>query len=167
MNRLVSKHFTARIVSVRAKWLPLSSRCLSADATPAFNPSVIDSNDPEDFASFYEMTELYYDKAASLLQPNLIKELSGSAEEREKRVKGILALIKPCNRVMSMTFPIKRDNGEYELIEAYRAQHSDHKVPSKGGMHNKRRQQPRLPFFIIRVSNLLSKRYQCIAEVWR
>ena len=79
------------------------------------------------------MVELYYDKASELMEPNLVKELVGPLEERQKRVKGILAMIKPCNRVMAFTFPIKRDTGEFEMIQAWRAQHSDHKVPSKGG----------------------------------
>ena len=93
----------------------------------------IDASDPKDSASFFEMVELYYDRAAELMESNLVRGLPGSLEERQKRVKGILAMIKPCNRVMAFTFPIKRDNGEFEMIQAWRAQHSDHKVPSKGG----------------------------------
>ena len=104
-----------------------------SSSSAASSPYPIDENDPEDSASFFEMVERYYDRSAELLQPNLVKEMHGTQEEREMRVKGILALIKPCNRVMAVTFPIKRDSGEFEMIEAWRAQHSDHKVPSKGG----------------------------------
>lgn len=100
-----------------------------------------DESDPEDNASFFEMVELYYDKAATLLENHLSKQaLSPSlpggytAEEKATKIKGILSLIKPCNRIMAMTFPIKRDNGEFEIIEAWRAQHSDHKTPTKGGI---------------------------------
>jgi len=82
------------------------------------------------------MVELYYDRAAQLMEANLVKEMPGPLEDRQKRVKGILAMIKPCNRVMAFTFPIKRDNGDFEMIQAWRAQHSDHKVPSKGGKTN-------------------------------
>jgi glutamate dehydrogenase (NAD(P)+) len=110
----------------------LASARLSSTATT--NPYPIDPNDPQDSASFFEMVELYYDRAAARLAPNLVKELTGPQEEREKRVNGILAMIKPCNRVMAVTFPIKRDNGDFEMIEGWRAQHSDHKVPSKGGI---------------------------------
>lgn len=102
-------------------------------STAPSSPYPIDASDPEDSASFFEMVERYYDRAAEMLHPNLVLEMQGSPEERNKRVKGILDLIKPCNRVMAVTFPIRRDNGDYELIEGWRAQHSDHKVPSKGG----------------------------------
>jgi len=107
---------------------------LSSTVTTPHDPYPVDPNDVEDKASFFEMVELYYDKAAKLLAPNLVKELTGPEAEREKRVLGILAMIKPCNRVMAVTFPIKRDNGDYEMIEGWRAQHSDHKTPTKGGI---------------------------------
>lgn len=110
----------------------LMQRRASSNA-PADDPYPVDKSDPMDSASFFKMVELYYDKAATLLQPNLVKSLTGTAEEREKRVKGILSIIKPCNRVMAVTFPIRRDSGDFEMIEGWRAQHSDHKVPSKGG----------------------------------
>ncbi len=47
---------------------------------------------------------------------------------------GILEQIKECNSVFRMKFPIKRDDGSVEVIEAYRAQHSHHKTPCKGGI---------------------------------
>lgn len=97
------------------------------------NPYPVDKDDPEDAASFFEMVELYYDKAAALLEPNLVKQMVGPLEDREKRIRGILRMIKPCSRVMAVTFPIRRDNGEFEMIEGWRAQHSDHKTPTKGG----------------------------------
>ena len=46
---------------------------------------------------------------------------------------GILDVMKPCADVLSVVFPIKLDNGEFELIEGYRAQHSHHRTPCKGG----------------------------------
>jgi glutamate dehydrogenase (NAD(P)+) len=48
--------------------------------------------------------------------------------------RGILEQIKACNAVYSMKFPIRRDDGSIEVIEAYRAQHSQHKTPCKGGI---------------------------------
>lgn len=104
-----------------------------SDTSNDHNPYPVDKDDPEDSASFFEMVELYYDKAAALLEPNLVKQMAGPLEDREKRVRGILRMIKPCSRVMAVTFPIRRDNGEFEMIEGWRAQHSDHKTPTKGG----------------------------------
>jgi len=48
--------------------------------------------------------------------------------------RGVLEQIKECNAVYQMRFPIKRDNGNIEVIEAYRVQHSQHKTPCKGGI---------------------------------
>ena len=47
---------------------------------------------------------------------------------------GLLEQIKACNAVYQMRFPIRRDNGTIEVIEAYRVQHSHHKMPCKGGI---------------------------------
>ena len=45
--------------------------------------------------------------------------------------------MKPCADVLSVVFPVKRDNGAFELIQGYRAQHSHHRTPCKGGLLNK------------------------------
>ncbi|HEX7905338.1 MAG TPA: Glu/Leu/Phe/Val dehydrogenase, partial [Chitinophagaceae bacterium] len=47
---------------------------------------------------------------------------------------GVLEQIKECNAVYQMRFPLKRDDGSIEVIEAYRVQHSHHKTPCKGGI---------------------------------
>jgi glutamate dehydrogenase (NAD(P)+) len=46
---------------------------------------------------------------------------------------GILDQIKYCNSVYRMKFPVKIGN-EYQVIEAYRVEHSHHKLPTKGGI---------------------------------
>ena len=46
---------------------------------------------------------------------------------------GILEQIKACNSVYSMKFPVKVGD-RVEVIEAYRVQHSHHKLPCKGGI---------------------------------
>lgn len=93
--------------------------------------------DEHDESSFFENVGLFYDRAVELMEPNLVNDMKGrmSTEEKTQRVRGILAMIKPCNRLISMTFPIKLDNGEYQIIQGWRAQHSDHISPVKGGMH--------------------------------
>ncbi len=48
--------------------------------------------------------------------------------------EGLLAQIRTCNSVYRLTFPLKRDDGSIEVIEAWRAEHSQHKLPTKGGI---------------------------------
>jgi glutamate dehydrogenase (NAD(P)+) len=47
---------------------------------------------------------------------------------------GLLAQIKACNSVYRMQFPLKRDDGTIEVMNGWRAQHSVHRLPSKGGI---------------------------------
>jgi len=47
--------------------------------------------------------------------------------------KGLTDQIKACNAVYQMRFPVKIGSG-YEVIEAYRVQHSHHRSPTKGGI---------------------------------
>ena len=68
--------------------------------------------------SFFHSVEISFDKAAKFTKWDL----------------GILEQIKACNSVYQMRFPVKRDNGTIEVIEAYRVQHSQHKAPCKGGI---------------------------------
>ncbi len=68
-------------------------------------------------ANFYESVERNFDKAAALTS----------------HPKGLLEQIKVCNAVYQMNFPVKMGNG-YEVIEAYRVQHSHHRLPTKGGI---------------------------------
>jgi len=46
----------------------------------------------------------------------------------------ILANIKGCKNLLYTSFPIKRDDGTIEVIHAWRAEHSHHKLPCKGGI---------------------------------
>lgn len=68
--------------------------------------------------SFFQNVERSFNKAAKFT----------------KWEQGILNQIKACNSVYQMRFPVKRDNGNVEVIEAYRVQHSQHKSPCKGGI---------------------------------
>lgn len=98
----------------------------------------------EDDPNFFKMVEGFFDRGASIVEDKLVEGLRTreSMEERRHRVRGILRIIKPCNHVLSVSFPIKRDNGEWEVIEGYRAQHSQHRTPCKGG---ESRAEPRRP----------------------
>ncbi|KAJ7524106.1 hypothetical protein O6H91_18G077900 [Diphasiastrum complanatum] len=76
------------------------------------NQSTI-ANGKHEQSSFLESVDVYFDKAAAV---------STTAPD-------ILALIKACNCVVKLQFPLKRSTGEVEVIQAYRAQHSHHRLP--------------------------------------
>uniref|UniRef100_A0AAQ5X1U9 Glutamate dehydrogenase 1, mitochondrial n=1 Tax=Amphiprion ocellaris TaxID=80972 RepID=A0AAQ5X1U9_AMPOC len=92
--------------------------------------------DRDDDPNFFTMVEGFFDKGAAIVEDKLVEDLKTreSPEQKRKRVLGILRIIKPCNHVLSVSFPIKRDSGEWEVIEGYRAQHSQHRTPCKGGI---------------------------------
>ena len=71
-----------------------------------------------DQISFFENVNKSFDKAAKFT----------------KWPQGILEQIKAANSVLRIKFPLKRDDGSLEVIEAYRVQHSHHKAPCKGGI---------------------------------
>ena len=48
--------------------------------------------------------------------------------------KGLLVQIKYTNSIYKFKFPLKNDDGTYEMIEAFRVEHSHHKSPVKGGI---------------------------------
>ncbi len=56
------------------------------------------------------------------------------AAKYTKYPPGLLKQIEICNSVYHMTFPIKRDDGSIEAIDAWRAEHSHHRLPVKGGI---------------------------------
>jgi len=47
---------------------------------------------------------------------------------------GLLELVRSCNSVYRMRFPVVRDDGQVTVVEAYRAEHSYHRLPTKGGI---------------------------------
>uniref|UniRef100_A0A8C1VDS9 Glutamate dehydrogenase n=1 Tax=Cyprinus carpio TaxID=7962 RepID=A0A8C1VDS9_CYPCA len=93
-----------------------------------------DAADKEDDPNFFRMVEGFFDRGAAIVENKLVEDLKTreTPEQKRHRVRGILKIIKPCNHVLSVSFPIKRDNGEWEVIEGYRAQHSQHRTPCKG-----------------------------------
>ena len=48
--------------------------------------------------------------------------------------RGLLEQIKMCDTVCHMAFPVKRADGAIEVVHAWRAEHSHHKLPTKGGI---------------------------------
>jgi glutamate dehydrogenase (NAD(P)+) len=47
---------------------------------------------------------------------------------------GLLEQIKVCNGIYQMHFPVKRDDGSFQIVQAFRVEHSHHKLPVKGGV---------------------------------
>lgn len=47
---------------------------------------------------------------------------------------GLVSLIKECNSVYQFKFPLRHDDGSYEVLTGFRIQHSHHKLPAKGGI---------------------------------
>uniref|UniRef100_A0A8I6AGI7 Glutamate dehydrogenase 1, mitochondrial n=1 Tax=Rattus norvegicus TaxID=10116 RepID=A0A8I6AGI7_RAT len=94
------------------------------------------ATDREDDPNFFKMVEGFFDRGASIVEDKLVEDLKTRENEEQKRnrVRGILRIIKPCNHVLSLSFPIRRDDGSWEVIEGYRAQHSQHRTPCKGGI---------------------------------
>jgi len=95
---------------------------------------VPEADDP----GFFESVEYFFHKACVLAEDTLIdvnmKPLRISREEKEKKCHGILRIIEPCAHVLEVNFPVLRDDGTYEMITGYRAQHSHHRSPCKGGI---------------------------------
>ncbi|ORZ01475.1 hypothetical protein BCR43DRAFT_561701 [Syncephalastrum racemosum] len=67
---------------------------------------------------FLESVEKYFDQAAKL----------------STVPSGTLNHIRAVDSVLRVTFPIEVDDGKFEVIEGYRAQHSRHRLPVKGGI---------------------------------
>ncbi len=48
--------------------------------------------------------------------------------------KGLLDKIRVCNSCYSFAFPVRHVDGTIEVVHAWRAEHSHHKLPTKGGI---------------------------------
>lgn len=46
----------------------------------------------------------------------------------------ILKVVKACNAIYRMRFPVRNDDGSVRVVEAFRAEHSFHRLPTKGGI---------------------------------
>lgn len=68
--------------------------------------------------SFFNDVNSYVDKAARYT----------------KHPAGLIEQIKQCNCVLHVTFPLRVKKGRFQVIEAYRVHHSNHKAPVKGGI---------------------------------
>lgn len=82
------------------------------------NPFMSLSNNQSGRGSFHRSVSRYFKRAASYTD----------------LPRGLLDQVRFCNSVYRMRFPVKRDDGSIEVLEAYRVQHSHHRLPTKGGL---------------------------------
>ena len=70
-----------------------------------------------------------------MVEDSLIEEMKDriSLQDKRNRTSGILKIMEPCHHVLEVAFPLKRDDGKFEMIQGWRAQHSLHRTPTKGG----------------------------------
>src|SRR5688500_15434091 len=69
-------------------------------------------------ANFEDNVNAYFDHAATFC----------------KHASGLLEQIKTCNSVYAFAFPVRHGDGTIEVVHAWRAEHSHHKLPTKGGI---------------------------------
>ena len=67
--------------------------------------------------AFYDSVQRYFDRAAAVTE----------------HPQALLEQIRHCNSVYRMHFPVRIGN-DVKVVEAYRVQHSHHKLPCKGGI---------------------------------
>jgi len=68
---------------------------------------------------------------------NIVQTQFDAAARHIKLPSGLLDQIKACNNVYFMQFPVKFGK-KYEMIKAWRAEHSHHRKPLKGGIRYSR-----------------------------
>ncbi|XP_022169159.1 glutamate dehydrogenase, mitochondrial [Myzus persicae] len=85
---------------------------------------------------FFDMVEYFFHRACQVAEDKLVEDIKAkmSVEDKRKKVKGILLGMQPCDHILETSFPVRRDSGDYEMITGYRAQHSTHRTPCKGGI---------------------------------
>lgn len=80
------------------------------------NKSDIDHH--EEDTHFFKDVCSYFDKAAGFTE----------------HPAGLLNQIRQCNCIYKFNFPLRTDNGDIEVLDAWRIEHSHHKNPVKGGI---------------------------------
>ena len=105
-----------------------------------------------DNPKFYSMVVEFTEYSANVLEKRLLqdrvvqigrsenvrrKQLEAnkrSEEQRKKQIEGIFEFMLPCKSILETNFRVKMDDGSTKVFSGYRAQHSHHRMPTKGGM---------------------------------
>merc|ERR1711963_997033 len=86
--------------------------------TPWATTARLSSTGPEDEPRFLECFKSYYDNAAAI----------------SHHPAGVLQDLRSCRSILRVEFPVKVETGDWMQVVGYRAQHSTHRVPCKGGI---------------------------------
>jgi glutamate dehydrogenase (NAD(P)+) len=125
----------------------LGRRTLSQTAVRASGAAAGVTDDPKFYAMVIEFTE----SAADMLEDRLLDEaiekgrcgsvkrehheaMQRSTEQKKKTIKGIFDFMIPCKSILETNFRARMDDGSVKVFTGYRAQHSHHRLPTKGGM---------------------------------
>ncbi|KAH7292840.1 hypothetical protein KP509_28G001200 [Ceratopteris richardii] len=103
-----------RLLSLKPQWSAIAF-------FPRFKSSTcVATGEP----TFLEAVDIYFEKAAKLAAatPDILNQIKSASK------------LQACNNLLKLQFPLKRSDGTVQLIEAYRAQHSHHRLPVKGGI---------------------------------
>ena len=124
----------------------LSRRSLST--TSSLSSNVGGTDNPK----FYSMVLQFTEESSKVLEKRLIKDSvvqlgrsenvrreqmeanKRSEDQRKKTIKGIFDFMLPCKSILETNFRVKMDDGSTKVFSGYRAQHSHHRLPTKGGM---------------------------------
>ena len=63
-----------------------------------------------------------------------VNQMFDAAAAHTEHPSGVLGQIRACDNIYRIEFPLKRDDGSVQVITGYRAEHSHHKQPTKGGI---------------------------------
>jgi len=130
------KASTGTVALMKALPAAVQARHYADHKIPDRLKGVPDSPNPR----FFDMVEYFFHRACMIVEDKLVEDLKAvkgsrlNLEQRKAKVKGILTLMEQCDYIIELSFPIRRDNGQYEVIKGYRAEHSSHKLPCKGGI---------------------------------
>ena len=68
--------------------------------------------------NFEDNVNVYFDRAAAFTS----------------HPKGLLEQVRACNGIHAFQFPVRHPDGRIEVVRAWRAEHSHHRLPTKGGI---------------------------------
>jgi len=106
------------------------------------------TDNPKFYAMVLEFTEASADILENkLLEANQIElgrhenvmkaqldALKRTSEQRRKTIHGIFDFMLPCKSILETNFRVRMDDDTHKVFTGYRAQHSHHRLPTKGGM---------------------------------